>query len=72
MPMDMPEDPRPWLIIECPCCGDDAWVGQEGDPIYDGEPLRCGCRGHISCDRESEPSVFVDDCLCQFVPDDDA
>ena len=52
------------LTIECPCCGDDAWVGHEGDLIADGTPLLCGCAGHIGCDSENEPEAMVFDCEC--------
>jgi hypothetical protein len=45
--------------IECPCCGCEAGHGN----VEDGQPLLCGCAGHISVDSESEPCVFVDDCL---------
>jgi hypothetical protein len=54
------------LIIECSCCGDDAWIGQKGDDIVDGTPLACGCKGWISCDSETEPYVSgTEDCDCQ-------
>lgn len=56
--------------VECPCCGEDAWVGEEG-VIFDGMPLRCGCKGHISCDSESEPFAVADDCRCQEVEGDE-
>lgn len=50
--------------IECPCCGCEAWYGPYGGEVYDGQPLECGCKGHISVDSESEPDVFIDDCEC--------
>ena len=55
-----------WWCIECPCCGCDAAFGP-GDrwTVYDGQPLLCGCRGHINVDTESEPEVFIDDCDCE-------
>lgn len=53
------------LRIECPCCGDEAWIGQDGDMVEDGQPLLCGCQGHISCDSETEPYAVADNCRCQ-------
>lgn len=53
------------LTIECSCCGDDAWIGHEGDEILDGSPLACGCKGWISCDSETEPWVNAYDCDCE-------
>ena len=51
--------------IECPCCGDDAWIGEAGDDVTDGQALLCGCVGHISCDTESDPYVSgTGDCDC--------
>ena len=57
---------KPDWIIECPCCGDDAAYGMDDELVTDGQPLLCGCRGHISCDTESEPDVFIDDCKCSL------
>ncbi len=51
--------------IECPCCGDDAAFGEAGDLVTDGQPLACGCKGHISVDSESEQVVYADDCDCE-------
>lgn len=52
--------------LECDCCGGAAAQGMPGMAliITDGQPLACGCLGHISCDAESEPYVMVDDCDC--------
>jgi hypothetical protein len=36
--------------------------------VNDGQPLACGCRGHISVDAESEPYVWADDCDCDGEP----
>ena len=56
---------QPDLTIECPCCGDDACYGQDGELVTDGQPLMCGCKGHMSVDSESEPEAWVDDaCDC--------
>jgi hypothetical protein len=62
--MTTPEKPST-VSIGCPCCGDDAWIGQPGDEIFDGQALLCGCGGHISCDSETTPYVNVDSCDCQ-------
>jgi hypothetical protein len=56
--------------IECPCCGDDAAFGAKGDEIVDGQPLACGCVGHISVDSENEAYAFADDCCCQLTDGD--
>ncbi len=58
------EAAEPPLTLECPCCGDDAWAGREGDEILDGTPLRCGCKGQISCDSENAPAANASDCDC--------
>ena len=52
------------ISLECPCCGDDAWIGTEKDLIADGTLLICGCKGHISVDSESDPYVSTWDCDC--------
>ena len=46
---------RNW--VECPNCGDVAAECM----ATDGDPLMCGCPGHISVDAESELSVNIDD-----------
>lgn len=46
--------------LECPCCGD---VGALW-PQLDGDPLICGCKGHVSCDAEEPPYINADDCGC--------
>lgn len=50
--------------LECPCCGDDAAWGYPADMVYDGQPLACGCSGHVSVDSENEPFVNVWECDC--------
>lgn len=50
--------------LECPCCSD---VGATADPFgffYDGQPLECGCDGHVSCDSENPPTINAYDCEC--------
>lgn len=56
----------PLVTIECPCCGDDAWVGKDGDEILDGTPLICGCKGHIMTGADDEePYAWVnEECWC--------
>lgn len=53
--------------IECDCCGRAAAQSRPGEVlhVYDGQPLACGCNGHISVDAESEPYVIVDNCSCE-------
>lgn len=50
--------------MECPCCGYDAAHGMKGELVSDGQELLCGCKGWISVDSESEPSVNAYDCDC--------
>lgn len=51
---------EPYKIV-CPCCG---CVGAEPNAkglVYDGQPLLCGCAGHVSCDVETAPYIWVSD-----------
>lgn len=48
------------LVLECPACGDIAALPDADGYYVDGQPLTCGCRGHISCDTETEPCVCVE------------
>ena len=50
--------------LECPCCGDvGAAAGADG-LFYDGQPLACGCAGHVSVDAESEAWIMLSDDPC--------
>lgn len=54
-----------WLY--CPCCGKDAAESDTSGCFYDGQPITCGCVGHVSVSAEptEEPYVWVDDdCPC--------
>lgn len=42
--------------LECPCCGDEAAVGE----VSDGDALICGCPGYVSVDAE-DAYVVIDD-----------
>ena len=62
-PILTPSTPEEWTL-ECCCCGDDAAIGE----VYDGQPLLCGCKGHVSVDTESEPYVLISEegCDCEW------
>lgn len=51
------------VYLECPCCGDDGAQSDGRGMFLDGQPLICGCKGHVSCDSEPEPPyIWADDC----------
>jgi len=50
--------------LECTCCGDVGAVPDEDGCYHDGQPLVCGCDGHVSMDAESPPYVSAHDCPC--------
>ena len=52
-------------FIECPCCGDDGAESNAEGYYYDGQPLICGCAGHVSCDSENEPDILIGECDCE-------
>lgn len=56
---------KPDWTMECPCCGDDAAFGVNGELVTDGQQLACGCKGWVSVDSESEPFVNAYDCDCE-------
>lgn len=39
--------------LECPCCGDDGAVSEEGC-FYDGQPLICGCPGLVRVEEDGD------------------
>lgn len=47
--------------LECPCCGDVGAYSGAGGYYYDGQPLVCGCDGHVSVDSEEDPYILVFD-----------
>jgi hypothetical protein len=49
------------FYLECPQCGNEAAEPDKDGMFYDGQPLTCGCEGHVSCDTESDPEVFIDE-----------
>ena len=54
------------IYLPCYCCGSsEGAVSDERGYFYDGQPLICGCDGHVSLDSESDPDVVTDDdCPC--------
>lgn len=51
--------------LECPCCGD---VGAEPDSegfYRDGQPLICGCVGHVCVEEDGDVWINNFDCPCQ-------
>jgi len=51
------------MALECHCCGDTAVTCDSDGMFYDGQPLECGCLGHVSVDEE-EAHVYILDGLC--------
>ena len=48
------------IYLECPGCGDHGAVSGFGGCFYDGQPLICGCKGHVSIDDAGdEAEAFV-------------
>ena len=50
--------------LECPCCGDEGAVADDRGEFFDGQPLVCGCPGHVTLDGESEPWINNGDSPC--------
>lgn len=50
--------------LDCHCCGDIGAVADADGMFFDGQALICGCKGHVSCDLETEPYISTDDCAC--------
>jgi hypothetical protein len=49
------------MALECPCCGDTGATGDSAGMFYDGQPLECGCLGHVSVDEEEAHVLLLDD-----------
>jgi hypothetical protein len=48
--------------LECPCCGDDGAEANGVDEwFYDGQPLLCGCLGHVSVCADEDPYISIND-----------
>jgi len=47
--------------LECPCCGGDAASWTSAKPIYDGDPITCGCPGSVYVDEDHPGSVTIDE-----------
>lgn len=45
--------------LECPECGGIGAVADADGYFHDGQPLVCGCKGHVMCDSENEPSILI-------------
>ena len=43
--------------LECPCCGCEGAFADEDGRFYDGQPIVCGCTGHISVDEDGDAWV---------------
>ena len=56
------------LTLECPCCGDIGATADADGMFFDGQPLECGCPGHVAvddADPEAEAWVNSGDVLCK-------
>lgn len=54
------------MYLYCDCCGADGAVSDARGYFFDGQPLICGCDGHVSCDAETDPYIYTsDECRCQ-------
>lgn len=61
-----PADPRAARVyLECPCCGDEGAESDEDGCFTDGQPLMCGCVGHVSAAADDEdPWIHSGDDPC--------
>ena len=54
--------------LECPCCGDDGAASDGEGLFFDGQPLICGCAGHVMIDdadyEPAEAYIWADECPC--------
>ena len=50
--------------LECSCCGGDGAYGDAHGLFYDGQPLVCGCVGHV-CVEEDDIWVNASECDCE-------
>jgi hypothetical protein len=41
-------------FLECPCCGCEGAESSAAGMFFDGQPLICGCSGHVSVDLEDD------------------
>jgi len=54
---------RGQVYLECPCCGGDGAESPDGF-FYDGQPLICGCPGHVCVDEDREAWINNLDQIC--------
>lgn len=50
--------------LECPCCGDDGATSDAEGLFYDGQPLECGCPGHVCVDEDDGAWINNGDTHC--------
>lgn len=56
--------PVPDLELSCPCCGDAGAVADDDGDYTDGQPLECGCSGHVAVEEGQAPEVHIDPAGC--------
>jgi predicted RNA-binding Zn-ribbon protein involved in translation (DUF1610 family) len=49
------------VSLECPNCGDTGAICGPDMTFYDGQPLECGCKGHVSVDAELDPYICAEE-----------
>jgi hypothetical protein len=50
--------------LECPCCGDDGAYPDKNGEFYDGQPLTCGCVGHVCVEEDGDVWINNGDKPC--------
>jgi hypothetical protein len=55
------QDAETARYMECPCCGCEGAEADEHGEFYDGQPLICGCNGHVSVDPDGMHISIGDD-----------
>jgi len=47
---------KQWM--ECPCCGDDGAESDDDGMWFEGQPLTCGCNGHVAISDDGEAYII--------------
>ncbi len=50
--------------LECPCCGDDGATADDNGEFFDGQPLTCGCPGHVNVEEDGDVWINNGDQPC--------
>lgn len=55
---------QPPVYLECSCCGDDGAMSNAAGEFFDGQPLICGCPGHVCVEEDGDAWVNAGDEPC--------